>query len=119
MSDLNILGMIRGEAPGYVPESDGNGQKLAVLLMVSDTDIGRSYGGGYAMMSGRANDPDSLSLDVSSTLTDVLAWMQDNDDTLPNDFTASVESVIPGEDSLSVSIQAGPEDQLTTTTINI
>lgn len=119
MSDLNILGMIRGEKPGYAPVNDENGQKLAVLLMVSEEDTGRSYGGGYAMMSGRANDPDAISLDVSSTLTDVVAWMQENDDTIPDDFTATVESVSPGEDNLVVSIMAGQEANMTETTFTI
>jgi hypothetical protein len=60
-----------------------------------------------------------VALEVSSSLTDVLTWMQDNDDTIPDDFTATVDSVVPGEDSLVVSLQAGPEDLLTTITINI
>ena len=119
MSDLNILGMMRGDAPGYAAAKEEDGQKLAVLLLVSEQDTGRAYGGSLSSMSGRVNDPDASSLDVSAALKDVLSWMLDNDPSIPEDFTANVTGTVVVDDKLAVSIECGPEDRLSTTNFTI
>jgi hypothetical protein len=106
-SDLNILGMMRGEKPGYSTDIETNPQRLAVVLMVSPEDAGRTYGGSLAGMSGRVNDPENVSLSIASKLDDAVQWMRMNSDTVPNDFTASVESVFPEADRLTISLKAG------------
>lgn len=119
MKDLNILGMMRGDPPGYSLDMETNPQRLMVLLMVSDKDAGRDYGGGFASMAGEVNDPDAVSLEVSSSLGEALEWMMDNSDTVPDDFTASVEDAFAEYDHLTVTINAGTEDGNTPVNLTI
>ena len=112
MSDLNILGMMMGEKPGYAPDNDVNGQRLMVIMAVSPDDIGRGYGGNLADMAGKANDPDVVASEVGDALSDSLTWLQTNSEDLPDDFTAVIDSTDTTEDSLTVRMSAGPEDEL-------
>lgn len=116
MSDLNILGMIMGEKPGYAPPKDEDGQRLMVVMAVSPNDLGRGYGGELASVAGQSNDPDTMRNIVSDALSDSLTWLRNNSDDLPEDFTAQIDDVSTTEDSLTVSMSAGPEDALESTT---
>lgn len=106
MSDLNILGMIAGEQPGYASEKSLYAQKLAVLIMVSDKDIGRTYGGELAALQGEASiDVDGFRAEMSAMLQEAVDWMKQNDPTVPEDFDATLESVDVTPDGFTVTIE--------------
>lgn len=107
MADLNILGMISGQAPGYARACDIDAQKMAVLLMVSGRDTGRDYGGDFSIVSGEANDPDVMMSELSSTVDETVRWMKENDDSVPLGFTASVKALSADADRVTMTIVAG------------
>lgn len=105
MSDLNIFSMINGSAPGYADEKELYAQRLAVLIMVSDDDIGRSYGGELASLPGKLNiNSDTIKAEIAGMLQEAVAWMKENDDTVPDDFAAELMNVYVTTDSLSIEI---------------
>ena len=93
MSDLNILGMIAGEKPGYADSRVLYAQKLAVLIMVSDKDIGRTYGGELANLQGEASidTEDTFRLEIATLLQEAVEWMKENDSSIPLEFDAKLE----------------------------
>lgn len=105
MSDLNIFSMINGSEPGYADEKELYAQKLAVLIMVSDDDIGRAYGGELASLPGKMNlNADTIKTEISGMLQEAVSWMKENDDTIPNEFNADLVEVYATSDSLSIEI---------------
>ena len=106
MSDLNILGMIAGEKPGYADSRVLYAQKLAVLIMVSDKDIGRTYGGELANLQGEASidTEDTFRLEIATLLQEAVEWMKENDSSIPLEFDAKLEDVISTADGFSVVI---------------
>ena len=105
MSDLNIFSMINGSKPGYADEKELYAQKLAVLIMVSDDDIGRAYGGELASLPGKMNlNADAIKTEISGMLQEAVSWMKENDDTIPNEFNADLGEVYATSDSLSIEI---------------
>lgn len=105
MSDLNIFSMINGSEPGYADEKELYAQKLAVLIMVSDDDIGRAYGGELASLPGKMNlNADAIKTEISGMLQEAVSWMKENDDTIPNEFNADLIEVYATSDSLSIEI---------------
>ena len=106
MSDLNILGMIAGEKPGYADSRVLYAQKLAVLIMVSDKDIGRTYGGELANLQGETSidTEDTFRLEIATLLQEAVEWMKENDSSIPLEFDAKLEDVISTADGFSVVI---------------
>lgn len=105
MSDLNILGMIAGKKPEYADENTLYAQKLAVLIMVSDKDIGRTYGGELANLQGEASiDNEDFQLEVATMLQEAIDWMKENDSSVPIDFNAKLEAVTSTADGFSITI---------------
>lgn len=117
--DLNILGMMMGEKPKYAPSADVYGQRLAVIMAVSDEDIGRSYGGNLSIMAGQSNDSSIMAAEVTASMDDSLAWMQENTEDLPDDFTAQIDETEASDDSLVVRMSCGPEGDLVQTEMTI
>jgi hypothetical protein len=106
MSDLNILGMIAGEKPGYADERTLYAQRLAVLIMVSDKDIGRTYGGELAALPGETsiNAEDTFRLEIVTLLQEAVEWMKENDPSTPLDFDAKLDDIISTDDGFSLVI---------------
>lgn len=106
MSDLNILGMIAGKKPGYADEKTLYAQKLAVLIMVSDNDIGRTYGGELATLPGKVSidSEDTFRLEIVTLLQEAVEWMKENDSSIPLNFDAKLDSILSTDDGFSIVI---------------
>ena len=116
MPDLNILEMLSGNPPAY-SSVDPNTQKLVVLMMVSDNDIGRSYGGELADLPGKiSQDLDVLTLKITAMLKDAIQWMKDNDPSVPDSFNATMTVEKDGNDKLTLMLNTFVRGQSTGTT---
>ena len=118
MPDLNILEMIAGRAPGYAKITDANAQKLIVLMMVSDNDVGRTYGGELADLPGKTvGDLSIAQMKITSMMKDAVQWMKDNDPSVPDTFTATgtVEQVSSDKLILTVNTFVNGENTATET----
>lgn len=115
MSDLNILRMMTGKAPGYTAGLEMWAQRLLVVLMASETkDVGRMYGGELAALPGNAvMSEDALELQITSSIPDALVWMKRNE-AVPDNLTATVESVVIDNGRATVALKVSLDEESTT-----